>query len=263
MVTVKKKRIRPKRKKRKLNRWKNENYIEIFLLAKDGLSDRQISKALGIERPTFQYWKKKDKALRNALERGRGFKRQGEMTLQDYVYGRLSEPMRNLWDKITECDTEENGVRRIEALLKANGKRARQCLFIHAYLSSSFNASEACRRVNIPYGKFKQWVLSDPDFHQLMDEMLEHKKNFYESALVKLVKKGESAAIIFANRTINRSRGYGDKVEVNHTGQIDHRMLVVSIDELKLPLEIRQTFLQAVREKKERDKRQPQALPSY
>lgn len=37
-----------------------------------------------------------------------------------------------------------------------------------------------------------------------------------------LVKQGDSAATIFASRTLNRDRGYDPKLTVEHTGQVQH-----------------------------------------
>ena len=47
---------------------------------------------------------------------------------------------------------------------------------------------------------------------------------------------GTSSAIIFANRTLNRDRGYSEKLLVEHSGTIQH--LLIPLQRLNLPMEV-------------------------
>jgi hypothetical protein len=90
-------------------------------------------------------------------------------------------------------------------------------------------------------------VETDPEFAELVDEIHLHKKDFFESKLVELVQSGDSSATIFANKTMNRDRGYGDKTTIEHTGTVVVEQRVVQIGDLALPVDVRRAILGAVR----------------
>lgn len=230
-------------------KWNDEYYVLGFELAKSGLSDQRLAKFMGITVTTLKQWRAKRKAFNAAIERGRKFcNGKSTMTFREYVYQRLSPRLQELWDKINECEDAPSGVARLEALLEKHGKSARQHLFLYALTSSNFNASEACRKVNIARQTMEQWVEDDPDFAALLQEVDWHKQNFFESSLVALVASGDPSATIFANRTYNRKRGYGEKTEVEMTGRVEHEH-IVSVRDLNLPLETRLSLLQAIRQR--------------
>ncbi len=220
--------------------------LKAYLLAKSGLKGKTLARALGIDGDTLRNWKEKHEHFAAAIQQGRDELAENPVqTFREYVYGRLSESAQATWDKINEFEDEENGLTRIEALLRERGKPMRQHLFLYALVASNFNPSEACRKVNIPYMVFRKWCESDPDFADLVEEIHVHKGNFFEAALVGLVGQGDSAATIFANKTFNKDRGYGEKLEVHHT-DTNH----VIIEDLDLPLEDRKRLLEAIRRKK-------------
>lgn len=240
--------------------WKDEYYVRIFELSRQGMSSNSIADALGISRTTFKEWKKTRPAVLDALKRGRTTPSQGKgstETFLDYVYGRLPSHLKELWDQMKAYEKEENGEKKLEALLENQGKRTRQHLFIHALVSSNFNASEACRRVNITKACYEKWIRTDPLFLQLVEEIPWHKKNFFEGALIGLVAQGDSAATVFAAKTQLRDRGYDPKKVIEHRGMIGHAHF--DIQSLKLPLEVRRTLLEAI-ENEERS--QQLALPA-
>lgn len=233
--------------------WNDTYYVRIYELARTGLSDIKIAHALGVHPKCLVKWKKQKPAVRDALDRGRGKGEHSTLsTFTDYVYERLPKRARKLWERLEECEEKSNAVERIEALLQDEGKSMRQHLFLHALVSSNFNPSVATKRINISYGAMLNWCENDPDFHDLYDQMLLHKKNFFEECLIKLCKRGDPNAIIFANRTINRDRGYGDQTTVKVEGQINHvhGLIELPIEQLNLPLETRKQMLNALRLKK-------------
>ena len=83
-------------------------------------------------------------------------------------------------------------------------------------------------------------------FAKLIDELKWQQKNYYEQALVDLVAKGDAYAITFVNRTVNRDRGYGDKIEVEHSGTIQHNH-TIDLSKLNLSLSCRKEILAAVK----------------
>jgi hypothetical protein len=168
------------------------------------------------------------------------------------------ETLRELWDEINECEHLENGVERVEALLKGHGIRARQHLFLYALTQSMFNVSQSLRKLGISRKTFENWVANDPDFAELMDEIHWYKENFFEQAFIGRVAAGDTHAIIHAVKTKCRSRGYNDKVEIEHSGTITHEN-TVSIVDLDLPAETRRQVLDALRAKMAADERVAEA----
>lgn len=233
-----------------LRKWKDIYFVRIHELAKIGMSNKGMAKTLGVSHMTFNYWLKRKPELLEIIQEARGNDAaQTRESFLDYVYKRLTPALQSLWDEITQVDKAKSGVAKIEALLLNHGQRVRQQLFVHALVACNFNASEACRKVNISKKTFENWCHSDPDFQDLIDEIHWHKKNFFEGALMKLVKKGDTSAVIFVNKAFNKDRGYSDKQEIDVKHQHIHAHAVVDIDSLKLPLEVRKQLLEAMENK--------------
>lgn len=249
-MTVKTKRFRTPAK------WLDDYYLEAYLLARQGLPDSQIAKTLGVSPSTFKAWKEDRRALRRTLKRARKSDENSgsAISFSDYVYEQLPSRLQKVLDRINEYTEQSNAVEKIETLLQDEGLGARQHLFVHSLITNAFNISRACSQVNITTNTFRRWCNNDPDFHDLIVEMDWHKGNFFESALINLVKSGDSSAIIYANKTFNKKRGYGEKLEVDVSGTITHNHQLVDVDQLNLPLETRKQILIAYRENKADDK---------
>lgn len=230
--------------------WNDTYYVRSFELARAGHSDSQIAEALGVTYQTFKSWVSKRPALKDALTRGRTSV--DSNTLQEYIFNRLTPQLQHLWQQITLCDSHPNGVARLEALLSNAGKEARQSLFLYALVNCSYNPSEACRRVNISRQTLNSWVKTEPRFAELMDEVTWHKGNYFESTLYDMVvREHDPACTIFANKTFNRKRGYGDQQkikvegEVTQNHQIQDTSNLVDLEKLNLPLDTLITIYEA------------------
>ena len=88
----------------------------------------------------------------------------------EYVYKKLSGKARKVWKEINAVEKTKNGAQKVECILKSNGTRMRQYLFIHAWICSNFVVSKAMRKVNLSRKMFNNWC-SDPDFLQMMNEV--------------------------------------------------------------------------------------------
>lgn len=175
--------------------------------------------------------------------------------LKDYIFGRLPTDLQKLWKDIDFWDDDdEPGAAKLEQLLNGKTDVMLQHLYLHALVCNSFNPSEACRKLAIPMTKLKKWTDTDADFSDLIDEITEHKKNFFEGALIDLVKARNPHAVIFVNKTMNAKRGYAEKLELNHTGEVTVNHNLVKIDDLDLDLETRIKIRDAMRKKQEDDK---------
>lgn len=232
--------------------WKEELIIKIYEYAKAGYHKVEIAQLLGITYATFMSWREKYPTVRYALKKGYAWKKEnktGTQTWEDFVIGRLPDKEKDLWNKINQLGKDKiGGVAKIEMLLDRAGKQARQYLFIHALMKCKFSLTKACQKVNISKATFNKWKETDPDFVSLVDMIQEAKKDFFESALIRLVESGDSPATIMANKTLNKDRGYGERSEhAPSVGTVNYT--VINVDELNLPLETRRNILDSLRKK--------------
>lgn len=161
-------------------------------------------------------------------------------TLAAYIERNLPANLKRYWDKVTKLDTWEE----IDALFRNKPERLRQQLFVHAVIHTGHDYSRACAIVGINRHKMQSWK-GDPEFEQMLEEIQWHKKNFFERGIISLAHERHPGAIIFANRTLNRDRGYGEHMEVS-----DNRGTDFSIDDLGLDLATKKKILEAMERKK-------------
>lgn len=243
------------KKKKRHYGFKPEWYVESYKLSRSGLSDKKIAAALGISYMTFYRYKKEDKTLQKALDDGRQGGVKPMESFRDYVFHRLPENLKEIWDEIQACDAEEDSpITHLENYLSEAGLRGRQHLFLYALVHYNFSISDACRAVNIRRSTFNDWM-GDYEFAELIKEINQAKKDFFEAALVGAVKNGETSAIIFANKSLNSDRGYGaseKKVKVSVEGSVDHAHThTISVNDLNLDLEAKMKLLEAYRRNRE------------
>lgn len=235
-------------------KWNDKLYVKIYELAKSGMSETAIASAIGTTKVTLSKWKRERPALRDVLKQVKQDSNTNTPTIKEYIYNRLPTNLQSLWDEIDECEKEENGLLRAQALIENQPKTVRQHLFLYALIDGNFNASEACRKVCIPRNTLQRWIKEDPEFQELIDEIHWHKSNFFEGALCKLIRHGDSPATIFANRTFNKDRGYGDSLDMkvggsiglNVKGRVDHTHAHIDLESLDLPMEEKVKLLDAM-----------------
>ena len=227
-------------------------YATAAILAHDGLPDTQIAACLGITEKTFQRARDKDPVLQDALSQGRQSREYGnEETLAEYIFDRLPTNLQTLWKDVEECSTEKDADG-VERLFRSWPVRVRQHLFIYALVSSTFNISASLRKLGLTYRMYEDWRTNDPGFKKLLQEVEEHKCNFFENAFIGRVAAGDTAAILHGVKTQCRSRGYNEKVEIVHSGSISSPD-TVSIADLDLDIETRKKVLDALRAKQTTD----------
>lgn len=230
-------------------KWNHENYVKIYELARDGLTLTEIAHAVGVEASTLKDWRATDPAVDYALDRGKQMaKKSSASTFAEQALERLPDALREVWGQLNALHEEPNPEKRVEMLLEGHGKRARQTLYVQALIHCGFRNLEACRYVGISPHTVVKWKQNDPDFLMLMDSIHEMKKDFCEGALMGLVASGDSPAVLFTNKTLNRDRGYDPKITISHEGSVKHQ---VDISQLGLPLEVLQAIQEAMQRKKE------------
>lgn len=232
---------------RRNDRFELTMHVTTYELSRDGLSDEQIAKTMGVSGGTFRAWCKKKPALKDALDRGRKRRDPGEQfTFHQYVFDHLSPHLREVWEEINLCEKLPGGVEMVETFLEGSGIRARQHLFVYALTQSMFNVSQSMKKLGITRKTYDYWCNSDTDFMELIEEIHWHKKNYFESAFIERVAAGDTAAIMHAVKTQCRDRGYNDKIEIEHTGTVQHAHSVNVVD-LELPIDTRRAILTALR----------------
>ena len=190
--------------------------VQVYELLREGLELNAVAKTMGIRVGTLTHWIKKHPELQDAVGKALTL-RKGDSsdTLRHFIYGRLSPRCQKLWNRIMASEEDTTQLERVKALIYQKPKVMRQQLFFYAFVARNFNLSEACRLIGISKRQLDHWVEEDKAFRDLMEEFHWHKGNFFESALVGLVAQGDSSATIFANKTFNRNRGYGERSNTN------------------------------------------------
>ena len=235
------------------SKYKKEYNIQVYDLARMGIRQKDIARKLGISLKIFKWWLKEKNIFRKYYRKGRNeYKGRGNepFSFRDYILDRLAPDLRYIWDRINKIDELKGGVDKIEAMLEKGGKRVRQSLFIHAWTSGNFSVSNAMRKVNLSRATFNNWK-RDPEFAKLVEEVDVIRGDFIEESFMKLIKRGDSSATIHASKTFNRNRGYGDNLDLKVSGELDS--VVMTLGELKLPIEVRKELLKALRKSKKKD----------
>lgn len=230
--------------------WDDAFYVRTYELRRSGISSKSnVAAALGVSRETLKRWLDLKPALKDAWERG-GSCSDNDITLEGFVFKRLSPKMQQLWRDINRCDDSPHGTLRLAEIMSGQTKKARQRIFLYALVRSNFNTTEGLRRCGIPRRTLRTWVIGDPDFAEMLGEIDQAKKDMFENSLIDLVQARDTSATIFVNKTYNKDRGYGESKRLEVSGMVEHQHTLVSMEDLALPLEVRQEILEAFKVKK-------------
>lgn len=236
-------------------------YVRAADLARDGKTDKQIGRALGVGEVTWKGWVGgKAPGLREILDEARAV-HSPEKAAVEYVFGNVSADLRGwlrdsmlLEDAALDPVDREELQDRLQAGYRTMHVRTQQHLFLHVMVQRRFNVSEACRITGMAYARYVKWHAEDDNFRRLTAELRVHLKNWGQDALMKLVEQGNPAAVIFFNKTLNADMGY--QVVKRVEGTLTHRTEAPLDDALmKLPLEDRKRILESLRA--------PKALPEH
>jgi len=227
-----------------MTKWNDSLVFTIYDLVKDGATLNTVAKTIGVTKPTLITWRKKYKKIRMAIKTAKSIRKKtnNNLSIKDYVYNRLPDNLKSVWEKINQYDKEGTDTGKIESLLANKGKAANQYLFIYALISNNFSIAKACRKVGISRGLYYQWLNNDGDFGKLVKEIEDIKKDFIESQFYKLVKAMDTTAILYGLKTKCKDRGYGEKIEIDKNTTIKGRIV---IDEL--PMDVREKILETIR----------------
>lgn len=239
-------------------KFKPTYYVEAYKLAREGLPDHEIAKALGVTGKTYRRWKRRRPAFLAALEDARS-NDEGKETLEEYLYDRLTPEMQELWTEIVKFRKDKRGVVKVKELLDDKGVRIRQHLLLHALARTKFDHSQALKLVCVSKKTYDYWCDNDPEFESLVKEMEWHKGNWYTKHFNEMVAKHDSACVLHAMKTYNKDRGYGEKTEVaiDHTHTHVHGIIDFERLAPMLSLDAKRELLAAM------DKLEKKMLPEH
>ena len=231
-------------------KYSNDLVFRIYELAKNGYSKKKIANACGITRHTLKIWFEKHEVCKKAYLKGaKLFASEGNQTttFTNYVSEHLPKKIQKKWDKIMVLGNRPRGPERVQAFLEAQDKVVQQYLFIHSLISCNFQKTKALKKIGLTYNKLHSWM-QDVEFSTMVDFVHELRGDFFEDHLSQLVSEGDAKALIFVNRTFNRKRGYGDRLDVNVDGHVNYHH-TISIDDTEMKLEDKKKLLNQIRTK--------------
>jgi hypothetical protein len=237
---------------RAVSKWQDRFIYRGYQLAKEGYDDNDIARTLGVGIQSFRKWVATKPAFAEALAEGRKAVLDAGNSLEQ-LYRRLPEELQDVWDRVeaVEPRAKDDGEiardkrqhrRMLDDEIRKMALRHRQQLYLYALAACNFNNSEACRKANVSPDAVGTWM-KDKGFAALRAGIQEAKKDLVEGALIGLIKQGDSAATIFANKTLNRDRGYSDKITVNVEDDSGR-----TLEQLGLTLEERMLLLEKIRQ---------------
>jgi len=91
--------------------------------------------------------------------------------------------------------------------------------FLELLSKNAGNVSRACSAMNINRRTFYNWMEKEESFKFVVDEIQESLIDNAESELQKLIKDGNTAAILFFLKTKAKSRGYIERQEQDITSK--------------------------------------------
>lgn len=225
-----------------------KDVFTIYDLYARGETDSSVASMLGMPERTYVDRKMRNPAVKSAAKYGRRkYKEQKELRneFEDMVIGRLPTDLQEVWKKIKHEAKHRGDVRQPTQHMNM---RAKQVLYLHAWVKSSFSSTKAAKFLGIPYATILRWK-EDKDFEKLRGAMLELRKDFIEDGLMRLVRVGNHAATIFAAKSLLKDRGYGDETKV--VGKIEHQHdhtvhAQIDLTELDLPVDVQMMVMEAI-----------------
>lgn len=118
--------------------------------------------------------------------------------------------------------------------VQQKNKRRRQDEFLYVMERRLYNITEACRALGIGRRTYYDWM-DEPEFKDRYTELMESRKDFVESALMRNIANGSSPDIKLFLTTQARDRGYVDMKQVDFNMSLIEKAErgELSADELK------------------------------
>ena len=78
----------------------------------------------------------------------------------------------------------------------------------------------ACKQVDISRDTHYRWMSDDEDYKAEVESLSDVALDFAESQLFKKIKDGDTTAMIFFLKTKGKKRGYVEKTQFEHSGEM-------------------------------------------
>lgn len=88
----------------------------------------------------------------------------------------------------------------------------------------------ACKAVGIARQTHYNWVEGDPDYKSAVESIADIALDFAESKLHQSISNGSDTATIFFLKTKGKKRGYVERQEVDHSGGITMKPVIIQVD---------------------------------
>ena len=100
--------------------------------------------------------------------------------------------------------------------------------FIIAYKENFGNITTSCLAAGIGRAQYKKWMETDPEFAKELAEIEpeEIMLDFGEQKLMERIARGDTLATMFLLKTKGKRRGYIEKTEVQHEGDVVKQITV-------------------------------------
>lgn len=83
----------------------------------------------------------------------------------------------------------------------------------------------ACKKVGIDRTTFYRYYKEDMEFKKQVDELSDVAIDFAESQLFKQIQSGNPTSTIFYLKTKAKKRGYVERQEIEHTGEVKSEII--------------------------------------
>ena len=104
----------------------------------------------------------------------------------------------------------------------------KQKLFIEIFPKNACNISNTCKKVPIDRQTYYNWINTNSTFKKAIEHEQESLVDFAETKLIEKIKEGDTTANIFFLKTKGKQRGYSEKTEIEHSGQVINRIIKVN-----------------------------------
>lgn len=86
--------------------------------------------------------------------------------------------------------------------------------------------TSACKSVGIDRKTHYEWLKLDDDYKNAVDSLSDVALDFAESALHKQINAGNPTSTIFYLKTKGKCRGYIERQEIDHSGEVGAQVLI-------------------------------------
>tara|TARA_Y100001970_G_C13850936_1_gene659299 strand:- start:36 stop:392 length:357 start_codon:yes stop_codon:yes gene_type:complete len=104
--------------------------------------------------------------------------------------------------------------------MKSNKIQHTKKALLEALEKSLGVVTTACKQVGIDRTTFYRYYKNDSRFRKKVNELSDVAKDFAESQLFKQIQDGNPTATIFYLKTKAKDRGYVERQEIEHTGDV-------------------------------------------